>query len=185
MHESAVRGAHLVNQLLTLTRAEPEAAGTLPLQRVDLAALAAEVASDHVPRALQAGIDLGVEDAAGRGGTPVAVLGNEALLREAVVNLVDNAIRYAGRGAEVTLSVRRDGAMAVLEVADNGPGVAPDQHGGRLRPLLPRHARGQRLRPGLAIVREIATRHGGRAVALPAVPQGLRVQLWLPHRHKD
>ncbi|WP_425260475.1 sensor histidine kinase [Rubrivivax sp. RP6-9] len=179
VHESAVRGAHLVNQLLTLTRAEPEAAGTLPLQRVDLAALAAEVASDHVPRALQAGIDLGVDDVA-PGSTPVSVLGNEALLREAVVNLVDNAIRYAGRGAEVTLSVRRDGVMAVLEVADNGPGIAPDQ----LEAVFGRFYRatheGSGCGLGLAIVREIATRHGGRAVALPAQPRGLRVQLWLP-----
>ena len=183
VHESAVRGAHLVNQLLTLTRAEPEAAGTLPLQRVDLSALAAEVASDHVPRALQAGIDLGVDEAA-QGGTPVTVLGNEALLREAVVNLVDNAIRYAGRGAEVTLSVRRDGAMAVLEVADNGPGVAPDQMEAVFGRFYRATHEGSGCGLGLAIVREIATRHGGRAVALPAVPQGLRVQLWLP-RQKD
>jgi len=179
VHESAVRAAHLVNQLLTLTRAEPEAAGILPRERVDLSALAAEVAAENVPRALQAGIDLGVEDPPADA-PPVHVLGNEALLREAVVNLVDNAIRYAGRGAEVTLSVRSEGDRAVLDVADNGPGLPADQ----LEAIFGRFFRatheGSGCGLGLPIVREIATRHGGQATAHPVLPHGLRMRLNLP-----
>jgi len=184
VHESAVRGAHLVSQLLTLTRAEPEAAGTLPLQRVDLSALAAELASENVPRALQAGIDLGVEDAP-TGAPPVQVLGNAALLREAVANLVDNAIRYAGRGAEVTLSVHAAGDQAVLEVADNGPGLnpaSPDLHEAIFGRFFRATHEGSGCGLGLAIVREIATRHGGLARAEAVAPHGLRLRLQLPNR---
>ena len=56
-------------------------------------------------------------------GPPLQVRGHALLLREALVNLIDNAIRYAGRGAEVTVRVRAQGGEALVEVEDNGPGV--------------------------------------------------------------
>lgn len=179
VHESAVRSAHLVNQLLALTRAEPEAAGALPRQPVDLAALAAAVAAEHVPRALQAGIDLGVEERAG----PVMVLGSEALLREAVANLVDNAIRYAGRDAEVTVAVHAEGDRACLAVADNGAGLPADMvdaHEAIFGRFFRATQEGRGCGLGLAIVREIATRHAGHVVASRVEPHGLRVVLDLP-----
>ncbi|MFN7726975.1 MAG: sensor histidine kinase [Rubrivivax sp.] len=180
VHESAVRSAHLVNQLLALARAEPEAAAALPRSAVDLQALAAGVAAELVPRALAAGIDLGVAD----GEAPaVWVMGHEALLREAVLNLVDNAIRYAGRGAEVTLSVTREpgpGAPAVLRVADNGPGVPAEQHEALFGRFFRATHEGGGCGLGLAIVREIATRHGGTAEASTTPPQGLTLTLHLP-----
>jgi len=179
VHEGAVRSAHLVNQLLSLTRAEPEAAAALPRAPVDLRVLAAAVASEHVPRAMQAGIDLGFDDAA-TDAAPAVVPGTPVLLREAVANLVDNAIRYAGRGAEVTVSVRTEGARVAVEVADNGPGLPPDQ----LEAVFGRFVRatheGSGCGLGLAIVREIAERHGG-GVRLEAVaPHGLRAVFSLP-----
>jgi two-component system, OmpR family, sensor histidine kinase TctE len=230
VHEGAVRSAHLVNQLLTLTRAEPEAAGALPRSSVDLRALVVALVAENVPRALQAGIDLGLEDAsadasidqsadtsagdatnadtaaaseaarhtvpyatahaanAGRPPSeptvantePVRVLGAELLLREAVFNLVDNAIRYAGRGAEVTVSVRRQGADALVDVTDNGPGLPPDQ----LEAVFGRFVRatheGSGCGLGLAIVREIAQRHRGDVTLHAASPHGLRARLRLP-----
>jgi two-component system sensor histidine kinase TctE len=178
LHESARRSAHLVHQLMVLARAEPEAAGALPTARLDLRALAAEVAAEQVPRALQAGIDLGVDEAAQD--SPVPVLGSAALLREAVANLVDNAIRYAGRGAEVTLTVRLEGPLAVLEVADTGPGLPAEQ----IEAVFARFFRGTEegggCGLGLAIVREIVTRHGGRVFAAPNAPRGLLVRVELP-----
>lgn len=178
VHESAVRSAHLVNQLLTLTRAEPEAASALPRQPLDLAALAAEVTAEHVPRALQAGIDLGVDEAQPE--APVMVMGNPALLREAVANLVDNAIRYAGAGSEVTVSVRAQGGFAQLAVADDGPGLPEGQHEAIFGRFYRATHEGGGVGLGLAIVREIATRHGGQAMAEPRTPRGLNVRMQIP-----
>jgi two-component system sensor histidine kinase TctE len=199
VHEGAVRSAHLVNQLLTLTRAEPEAAGALPRSSVDLRALVVSVVAEGVPRALQAGIDLGLEDAHGdapgdepeyapgyaaehtsANAEPVRVTGAEVLLREAVFNLVDNAIRYAGRGAEVTVSVKRQGRHAVVEVTDNGPGLPADQ----LEAVFGRFVRatheGSGCGLGLAIVREIAQRHQGEVTLHSVTPHGLCARLRLP-----
>ena len=201
VHEGAVRSAHLVNQLLTLTRAEPEAAGALPRSSVDLRALVVALVAENVPRALQAGIDLGLEDATDEttdadmdaqtatrrtpedtsaSTEPVRVTGAELLLREAVFNLVDNAIRYAGRGSEVTVSVRREGTDAIVEVTDNGPGLPADQ----LEAVFGRFVRatheGSGCGLGLAIVREIAQRHQGDVTLHAVAPQGLRARLRLP-----
>ena len=180
VHESAVRSAHLVNQLLTLTRAEPEAAGALPRKAVDLRALAASVTADHVPRALQAGIDLGLDEA--DEDHPQWVQGAELLLREAIVNLVDNAIRYAGRGAEVTVSVRAEGPQVCLTVRDNGPGLDDTQREAAFGRFVRVAHEGPGCGLGLAIVREIAERHQGSARLLPATPHGLVAELRLP-RH--
>jgi two-component system sensor histidine kinase TctE len=183
VHEGAVRSAHLVNQLLTLTRAEPEAAGALPRSSVDLRALVVTLVAEGVPRALQAGVDLGIEDApedAHASSETVRVTGAEVLLREAVFNLVDNAIRYAGRGAEVTVSVKRQGKHAVVEVTDNGPGLPADQ----LEAVFGRFVRatheGSGCGLGLAIVREIAQRHHGEVTLHAVAPHGLCARLRLP-----
>ncbi len=177
VHESAVRSAHLVNQLLTLTRAEPEAAGALPREPLELLPLLQEVTAEHVPRALAAGIDLGMDETPG---PALQVRGAPLLLREAVANLVDNAIRYAGRGAEVTVSLRAEGRDAVVRVSDNGPGLEAEQR----EAVFGRFVRGTPEGPGcglgLAIVREIAQRHGGHAALLPAPGGGLVAELRLP-----
>jgi two-component system sensor histidine kinase TctE len=189
VHESAVRSAHLVNQLLTLTRAEPEAASALPRTRVDLLALVTEVTSEHVPRALQAGVDLGLADpesdhaheaGAGPSRPPTRVQGAAVLLREAVANLIDNAIRYAGRGSEVTVSVAQEGDEAVVEVADNGPGIPAEQQALVFNRFFRATSEGPGCGLGLAIVREIAERHGGSARLRPHAGPGLCVQLRLP-----
>jgi two-component system sensor histidine kinase TctE len=167
----AQRSAHLVHQLLSLARNEVD----VKLQPLDVAALARDVARDWTPRALKAGVDLGFE------GTDHAQVAGEALLlREALNNLIDNALTYAGAGSEVTLSVRTQGTEVVLEVADNGPGLAAND----VPHVFERFWRASDLPGGcglgLAIVSEIAQRHGGRAVSVGAVPQGLKVQMWLP-----
>jgi two-component system, OmpR family, sensor histidine kinase TctE len=104
---------------------------------------------------------------------------NAMLLREALSNLIDNAVRYAGRGATITLRARLQLQQVVLEVEDNGPGVSETE----LPHLFERFYRASD-KPGgaglgLAIVQEIAQRHGGQTRALAVSPHGLRVEIIL------
>ena len=167
----AQRSAHLVHQLLSLARNEVE----VKLQPLDVAALARDVARDCTPRAVKSNIDLGFE-----GADHLLVAGEALLLREALNNLIDNALTYAGPGSEVTLSARTSEDQVVLEVRDNGAGLSAHD----LPHAFERFWRASDLPGGcglgLAIVQEIAQRHGGSAVVLAAVPRGLRVQLLLP-----
>ncbi|WP_374673673.1 sensor histidine kinase [Ideonella sp.] len=178
VHASATRSAHLVNQLLTLARAEPESASVQARARVDLRALARELTAEWVPRARQAGIDLGFEDV---GGSPAEVVGIGLLLREALANLLDNALRYAGAGAEVTVRVSRDMDEALLEVIDSGPGMPEALRDGQAFERFVRGTTdGQGCGLGLAIVQEIVQRHAGRVALQPQQPHGLRVAVHLP-----
>jgi two-component system sensor histidine kinase TctE len=167
----AQRSAHLVHQLLSLARNEAE----VKLQTLDAAALAREVAREWTPRALAAGVDLGYE-----GDEHLLIEGEKLLLHEALSNLLDNALLYAGPGSVVTLRVSHQEDMAVIEVEDNGPGLSPAD----LLHVFERFWRASALPGGcglgLAIVNEIAHRHGGTATAQTRQPQGLRVQLSLP-----
>lgn len=182
VHLSASRSAHLVTQLLTLARAEPESTAAQGRSRFDLQRLVQELTADLVPRALAQSVDLGFDvDLVGEP-APLWVEGNALLIREAVVNLIDNAIRYAGRNAEVTVRVRplEHRPRGVVEVDDNGPGLPEAQ-----RELV--FDRFYRVSPdgdgcglGLAIVREIAERHGGRAWLTERPGGGLRASIELP-----
>jgi two-component system sensor histidine kinase TctE len=176
VHESAERGARLVSQLLVLARAEPEAAAVQGWTPVDLVALVQDVAAEWVPRALAAGSDLGVD----LPDEPLRVQGVALLLREALVNLIDNALRYAGRGATITVRLRRAGDDAWLDVEDNGPGLAPDLRERAFERFVRGAPNGEGCGLGLAIVREIAERHGGSAELLAAAPQGCIARLTLP-----
>lgn len=179
VHESATRSAHLVSQLLALARAEPEAAMAQSRTRFDLQRLAREVAADQVPRALAAGIDLGTDDT-DCAATPLPVLGNVMLIREALINLVDNAILYAGRGASITVSTHRQGACAVVSVEDSGPGV-PEADRERVFQRFARATHeGNGCGLGLAIVKEIVERSNGHVALQAAQPRGLRAVVRLP-----
>jgi len=167
----AQRSAHLVHQLLSLARNE----GEVKLKPLDVAALARDVAREWTPRALKQQIDLGYD-----GADHLMVAGQALLLHEALSNLIDNALTYAGAGSEVTLTAQLVENQVVLEVQDNGVGLSEQD----LPHVFDRFWRASELPGGcglgLAIVREIAQRHRGSAAALAAQPHGLRVQLWLP-----
>lgn len=176
VHESAVRGARLVSQLLVLARSEPEALAAQGWAPVDCERLVQDVTTEWVPRALAVECDLGVDIATGR----AIVQGVEVLLREALTNLIDNALRYAGPHATVTVRLRRTHDEVWLDVEDNGPGLPPELRTRAFERFARGTAAGDGCGLGLAIVQEIAERHGGTAQLLPAAPNGCLARLTLP-----
>jgi len=112
----------------------------------------------------------------------VTVEGDRLLLRRLVRNLLENARRYAGDGT-IEIAVAPEGARAVLEVRDHGPGVPAEERERIFEPFYRRAAtaesgRGSGL--GLALVRDIAGRHGGNVVCLAAEGGGSRFRVDLP-----
>ena len=171
----AQRSAHLVHQLLSLARNEAD----VKLQLLDVAALARDIAREWTPRAVAAGIDLGFE-----GDDNLMVHGEKLLLREALSNLIDNAILYSHQGSVVTLRCTHADGHALIEVEDNGPGLTEAQLGH----VFDRFWRASELPGGcglgLAIVAEISHRHHGNTRAHGVQPHGLRVALQLPLAHR-
>ena len=143
-------------QLLALARAQTGENRT-EWNTVDLARLAREYVAERVPDALSARIDLGYEGPLH--GAEVA--GDAVMLREALVNLVDNALTYAGEHGTVTVSLECELRTVVLAVEDSGPGVA-EEWWPRLgeRFFRPPESRRDGSGLGLAIVRRIADSHG-------------------------
>jgi two-component system sensor histidine kinase TctE len=177
VHQSATRSAHLVSQLLTLARAEPESTNSMGRSRFDLRRVVEELTAELVPRALRAEVDLGMEEVSPEESGPMMVDGNSLLIREAVSNLIDNAIRYAGPGAEVTVRVFAIDRCAVVEVEDTGPGIGVEHHGAVFERFYRATHEGSGCGLGLAIVKEIVERHHGRVELFSCEPHGLRVRV--------
>ncbi|GLS03157.1 two-component system sensor kinase [Chitiniphilus shinanonensis] len=182
VHASATRSIHLVNQLLTLARSEPANQTGMPQVRVDLAKLVRELTAEAVPRALAAGMDLGCDSPL----LEAPIHGNSALLRELFVNLVENAIKYIPRGGNITVRLNREGALYVVEVEDDGPGI-PDEQKPRIFERFYRVNQndGNGCGLGMAIVKEIAERHHGSVALNDAKPHGLIVRVTLPASEDD
>lgn len=170
------RAAHLVDQLLTLSRLEAQ--GPIDRRPLDLAALARRVAAEVASRspAQAGGLELQAEG-------ECLVSANEALLAVLLRNLMDNALRYAGPGAPVRVAVARGVAGgATLVVEDGGAGMAEADRarlGERFFRVAGHEAPGSGL--GWSIVRRIADAHGAR-IELGASRElgGLSVRVQLP-----
>ena len=158
LHAATDRLTRLVNQLLSLARAEPDARRASESEHVDIGKLARQAATEWVPHALARNIDLGFD---GPLNDNNRIEGDSFLLREMLNNLLDNAIRYTQQGGHVTVRVGAPDGRVVLSVEDNGPGVPEAERGRvfeRFYRVLGTGAEGCGL--GLAIAREIALRHG-------------------------
>jgi len=181
VHLATVRTARLANQLLALARAESAGDREAALEPLDMRRVVEGVADEWVHRGLARDIDLGFDLAEAR------VRGNEFLLREALANLVHNALEYTPAGGHVTVrtATRRagDGARAVLEVEDDGPGIPPEQRAQVVQRFYraPGTA-GTGSGLGLAIVSEIAGLHGASVEIGEATAggHGCRVSLIFP-----
>jgi two-component system sensor histidine kinase TctE len=183
VHQSATRSAHLINRLLMLARAEPEAAMAQEKTPLELAPFVQQLVAGTVPRALRAGVDLGMAEADGAPGAPrLWVDANEMLLGEALANVLENAIEYAGSGSDITVGVTGDAEHAQIIVSDNGLGIAPADRARVFDRFVRATDRGLGCGLGLAIVKEIMTRHGGSVALEDAEPHGLKVIMQLPVR---
>jgi heavy metal sensor kinase len=122
MLEEADRLTRLVEDLLALSRFDSGRVRPAP-EPVDLGVLATEVASHLGVLAEEKGIDLRV-----RTEGHVVALADRPTLRQAVINVLDNAIKYSPAGKTVELSVASGGGLCVLTVSDEGPGIPREHH---------------------------------------------------------
>ncbi|MCW2591481.1 MAG: signal transduction histidine kinase [Mycobacterium sp.] len=153
--------------------------------RVDMSAVVAAVRDSMAGHAASADVALVVERDDGTVAADLAVLGSAAALRRAVTSLVDNALAHEHAGGEIAIFVGRRGPDVVIEVRDDGVGVAPDAMG----TLFTRFAHGQshtstagreRYGIGLALVREIALAHRGDVGVAQTPGGGATFTLTLP-----
>ncbi|WP_328471064.1 HAMP domain-containing histidine kinase [Actinoplanes sp. NBC_00393] len=187
----AGRLAALVEDLLLLARLDEPAAGTvLDPAPMDLRTLAADARHDLL--ALDPGRPVRLTGPSPDDPpAPALVLGDEARLRQVVVNLVGNVHAHTGPDVAVRIGVGRIGDEAVLEIADRGPGL-PEAQAERVFERFYRaddsRARGATSGAGLglAIVRSLVTAHGGRVEAVPTPGGGATFRLCLPwHAAED
>jgi len=172
----AFRATHLVQQLLSLARLEPED-WQRPLAVIDLSEMIKSVVAEQAQSALSRQIDLGVSE-----DQPLSIYGDGESLRIMLSNLIDNALRYTPKGGQVDVALRKKGQTAQLEVLDNGPGIPAAER----KQVFDRFYRqpgtsetGSGL--GLAIVQEVVTRHRGEIILSGREnSQGLRVTVTLP-----
>ena len=175
LREGIARAVHLVEQLLTLARQDPEAPMATPTD-VDIAELAHTIAEAEETTIAEKGLAL-----ASRIEGPVVVRGDRAALRALMENLVDNAVRYTPSGSVAVRAYRQE-SDAIFEVEDSGTGIPLPE---RAR-VFDRFYRGESAAQGgtglgLAIVRRIAERHGGTVELLdPRGGRGLLVRVRLP-----
>jgi signal transduction histidine kinase len=171
--ESAVgRCSHLVQQLLSLARADAHArrVGALPDGRAegfDLMDLLSDTLALVEPTARSAHCELSLE-----GPEQAPVKADKELFRSIIVNLVDNALKYARSGGVVEVSLNQDGVSWVFSVADRGPGVSDEDQERVFERFWRRPGQavpGTGL--GLSIVREVMHAFGGEA-RLTARPGG-------------
>jgi signal transduction histidine kinase len=148
------------------------------------------VAADELFGDVVEAVGLAVEDAGQsivvRQSSPIAVMGDRQLLRQALVNLVDNALKYGSSGQRIELGVDRSSASRVrLYVDDEGPGIPAAERSRIFEPYerLFRDRTSERTGSGLglAVVREIATALNGRAWLDEAPGGGTRAVLEVPY----
>lgn len=167
----------LVGQLLMLSRIESAGPGASS-DPVEICAVTRQVLEDLLYAFLNRQIDLGLDPPA----QPVMVQGNALVLREMIVNLVENALRYTPDCGKVDITILPRSTSCLLVISDTGPGIPPDQ-----RALVFERfyrvpgAKGDGSGLGLAIVKEILAQLGGEiSLQTPETGIGLAVHVTLP-----
>jgi heavy metal sensor kinase len=175
--EEVDRLIRVAEDLLLLSRAT--AAVGLRRERVELEPLMLEALDAGVRLGARRGISVRLGEMA-----PAAALGDPAALGRAVLNLLDNAVKYTPPGGRVTLALERGEGSARIAVTDTGIGIAPGDQERIFEPFVrlddarSRGTGGTGL--GLTIARSIAVAHGGRLDVRSAPEAGSRFTLELP-----
>lgn len=181
IRDEATRLSRLVDDMFVLARADA--------QQIDIRAEEPVDVRDLVERAARAAEPLGtlrgVTVATGAIPDPSPeVLGDRARLEQLLLNLLDNATKYAGKGSAVTIAARFDGESVAIDVADTGVGI-PETHRAAVFERFycidrarTRKTGGSGL--GLPIARLIAEAHGGSLTFAPNVPSGSVFTVRLP-----
>jgi len=176
--EEVERLAEIVESLFALSRLDAGEAST-EWRRFDLAELAATTAEQMSLLATDKNVNVACDSTEG-----VMVEGDPARLKQVIVNLLDNAIKYTPAGGRVRLSVQREPGYAVLEVTDDGIGIPAEA----LPHVFKRFFRvdGSRSREqggaglGLAIVKSICSAHGADIEVISTVGRGSTFRLRQP-----
>ncbi len=152
---SVNRSTHLVQQLLTLSRMDPEETLKDP-KKIKLSSLATEVAALLAPEAIAKNIDLELL----KPDSQAMILGDPTYLSILIRNLLDNAIRYTGEGGFVKIDINETEKHVILSVIDNGPGIPEELRERvfeRFYRIIGNKSTGSGL--GLGIVHQIAQLH--------------------------
>lgn len=171
------RCAHVVQQLLILSRLVPEASELEDTTKFDLSKLAAEIIAQigHIALEKDLDIELIAEKSA-------LIVGNPTAIGILIRNLVDNAIRYTPEGGAIDVLVENKPRGVLLAVIDNGPGIPEELHERvfeRFYRILGHKSPGSGL--GLAIVQQIAALHNAKvSIGAPDSGQGLKVEVFFP-----
>lgn len=177
--EQSISLSHLVDDLLFVARADSNSL-RIERQHLDLSELLADVERDMGKIAAEREVSLRSEVAEG-----TDLVADPARIRQLLVILVENAIRYSPGGSTVTLSARDEGPCVTLEVTDQGHGIDADD----LPFIFERFYRGSRnegrtqgMGLGLTVARAIVAAHGGQIAAESELGKGTRIHATFPTR---
>lgn len=191
----------LINDVLTLSRLDDPAFVQVNIQQVDLYEIARRTYERLQPIVCEKSIAMSLI------GEHVVVKGNESLLEQAVVNLMENALRYTSAGGTVMVSVKQEmrdqvldaqrikdntstiSLYALVEVKDTGMGISEEDHSEEDQPkVFERFYRTEKSRSketggtglGLAIVKHVALTHGGDVSVKSALGKGSTFTMRIP-----
>jgi two-component system, OmpR family, sensor histidine kinase RstB len=175
----------LIDEILTFARLE-EGSPSIEFERIAVPALMARLRDELLP--ISAGVDIQVDTQAHNQLPPEDwfASGSERYLHRVLQNLVTNALRYAS--GRVVLRYRVDGELAMLEVEDDGPGIAEQDRERIFKPFARLDESRQRKSGGyglgLSIVQRIAEWHGGRVTVHDGAMGGALFRMVWPRQHR-